>query len=94
MKTENRILAVKQIIQTLINTRGLQFTRGDIDKAVMENRGWDQRTMLNWFNYLWKMEYIQQPSPGIFQLNLNKITCLEVKLPPNQTQLVGNDAHV
>jgi len=79
MKTE----VIKQILQNLLETKKFgYYTRVDIEKAIMQSRGVDKRTIQNWFDALWKLEYFLQPQPGIFNLNLEKVVGLEVKVSP------------
>ena len=79
----NRKEQTKEIIQKLLDTKKLgYFTKSDIEKAIMFCRGLDPRTIQNWFNFLWKFEYILQPEPNIYHLNIVKIGELEVKIPP------------
>jgi hypothetical protein len=44
----------------------------------------DSRTVKNWFDVLWKFEFLVQPECGVYNLNLSKIGELElsVKVPP------------
>lgn len=76
---------IKEIIESLIKgNKPIGFyTREDIDKAIMERRGGDKRTRDNWFNLLWKLDYLLQPELGIYHINLSKISKLEleVKVP-------------
>ena len=79
VKTE----VIKEILQNLLETKKVgYYTKQDIEKAIMQSRGVDKRTIQNWFNMLWKLEYFVQPEPGIFNLNLEKIVDLEVKVSP------------
>jgi hypothetical protein len=43
--------------------------------------GFDKRTIKTWFDALWKLEYLTQPQPGVFNLNVNKIAKLELPAP-------------
>jgi len=88
--------AIREILENLISsnqeTLGL-YSKGQIEKAIIQVRGIDQRTIKNWFKTLWKLEYLVQPKPTVFQLNYQKIASLDVKLPPQidplQTKLRG-----
>jgi hypothetical protein len=74
---------IKQILQNLLDIKKVgYYTRADIEKAIMLSRGVDKRTIQNWFDVLWKLEYFLQPQPGVFNLNLEKVVALEVKIPP------------
>ena len=81
---------IKAILQKLLaQNRTSGFTRNDIDKAIIKTKlVADQRSIDNWFNLLWKLEYLQQPNPGQYQLNLSEILQnLEVKVPIEQLTL-------
>jgi hypothetical protein len=91
MKKHERI---KEIVEYLITSGKFNhYTRKDIEKAIVVCRqALDERTVINWFNLLWKLEYILQPQCGLYALNVGKIQNLEVKLPmevdPNQRRLI------
>lgn len=78
----NRTEKIKQIIQQLLNQKLGYYSKRDIEKAILEVCGIDPRTQVNWFNYIWKLEYITQPEPGIYHLNVTKCVELEVSIPP------------
>jgi hypothetical protein len=63
------------------------YTYDDIAKAIMICRGVDNRTINQWFNALWKLEYLLQPSLGVYSLNLEKIA--ELEIPLTHTQILG-----
>jgi hypothetical protein len=89
----NKREQIKEIIQTLLesNKEIGYYSRGDIEKAITICRGLDPRTVKNWFIFLWKLEYFTQPEAGVYRLNLEKVTALEVPLPfqidPKQKRL-------
>jgi len=90
MKKDQRIREV--IEQLIVSDKFNSFARHDIDKAIIVCRQpLDERTIDNWFNLLWKLEYIIQPKPKVYSLNITKIQELEVKLPqevdPKQRRL-------
>ena len=81
------------IVQLLAQNRDIgYYSKPDIERAIMTCRGCDLRTINNWFNYLWKLEYFIQPQLGIYHLNLNMIQTLELKPPiqidPKQRKLL------
>jgi len=82
MKKEETI---KAILEKLINQRNQigYYSKDDIEKAIIQVRGADYRTLKTWFTVLWRLEYLLQPQPNIFHLNLAKISELELsgKLP-------------
>jgi len=45
-------------------------------------RGVDKRTLKTWFDVLWKFEFLLQPEPGLFNLNVQKASELEISIPP------------
>jgi hypothetical protein len=72
---------IKEIIQELIAEGKLtHFTKNDIEIAIMKVRGVDKRTFLTWFSVLWKLQYLTQSTPGIYELNLNSIQKLDVEI--------------
>ena len=71
---------IKQILTTLTSKKINSYTYDDIAKAIMICRGVDNRTINQWFNALWKLEYLLQPSLGVYSLNLDKIAELEISL--------------
>jgi len=86
----NRREQVIEILKALLKTKQTTYSKVDVGKAIMECRGLDPRTIRNWFNYLWKLEYFIQPDKGVYQLNYEKIAELEldaVILDPNQRRL-------
>jgi hypothetical protein len=86
----NRREQVTEILKTLLKTKQTSYTQIDIGKAIMECRGLDPRTIRNWFNYLWKLEYFVQPDKDLYQLNYEKVAELEldaVILNPEQRRL-------
>lgn len=90
--------AIKEILEKLMNSHSRsesfgKYSKEDIEKAIMQVRGVDPRTIKNWFTILWKLEFVLQPKPQLFQLNFGKIASLEIKIPPQidplQTRLGG-----
>jgi hypothetical protein len=87
-------LRIREIIEYLLASDKFNcFTRSDIEKAIIVCRQpLDERTTNNWFNLLWKLEYIIQPKPKTYALNITKIQELEVALPeevdPKQRRLL------
>jgi hypothetical protein len=74
---------LKAIIQRLLSSnKTIGFTKTEIEKAIIKTKliG-DQRSIDNWFNLLWKLEYFTQPQPNYYCLNLVEISSLEIVLP-------------
>ncbi len=90
MKKKERIT---EVIEHLITSGKFNsYTKRDVEKAIIVCRQpLDERTIQNWFNLLWQLEYLIQPECGVYSLNLPKLQELEVKLPeqvnPNQRRL-------
>lgn len=72
---------IREILETLLKTKIGYYDQADIEKAIMTCRGCDKRTRQNWYNYMWKLEYLIQPRPGVFHLNLTKLAELELPVP-------------
>lgn len=74
---------IKAIIQYLLDTKNVGcFTRNEVEKAIIKVKMIvDKRAVENWFNLLWKLEYLIQPSPKVFALNFAEIAELDVELP-------------
>jgi len=82
---------VAEILEKLLSRnkrRENYFTREDVDTAITEVRGSDRRTLTNWFNVLWKLEYLHQPSINIFSINTKKAVELELvcRVPPEYSK--------
>ena len=86
-KRESQLRDVLSAILT--ETKGnLQFRKSQFDKAVMTQGYRDKRTLNNWWDFLWKLEYITQSDPGQYQLSVKKLLELELEYrETNQTQL-------
>jgi len=88
---------LKRILENLLNQKPQKgyYTREDIEKAIIQERGVDKRTIKAWSNALFRFDYIIQPNYGIFNINFSKVTELEldVKMPKqidkNQKHLTG-----
>jgi len=93
MKREETIRAILEKLISGNRQIGNRYSRDDIDKAIITVRGVDQRTRDNWFNVLWKLDYLLQPEKGWYSLNLSHLSELELKVAPprpflkNQTKL-------
>lgn len=74
------IETVKLILEKLINQKNQlgYYRKADIEKAIIQVRGADYRTLKTWFNVLWRLEYLLQPEPGIFHINITKLAELEL----------------
>jgi len=89
----NKKEQVKEIIKALLdNCNHLGYYRkAEIEKAIMLCRGSDNRTIRNWFKFLWRLEYFIQPHPHVYQLNMERIVDLEISIPiqidPKQRRL-------
>lgn len=80
---------MKQILESLLKTGRLKHSRADIEGAIRKTL-WliDNRSVENWFNLLWKQEFIIQPEPGAYLLNLQKAAVLDLDVKEvNQTEL-------
>ena len=82
--TLNKKTQVSEIIQKLLmETKGsLIFQRSELEKAIMECRGCDKRTLKNWWRYLWMLGYFTQPRQAIFQLETKRLLELELEREP------------
>ena len=92
----NKKEQVKAILKELLDrTQGkLQFGKDDLEKAIMSCRGCDKRTLKNWVEYLWKLEYINQPLPQYYEINIVKASELELEIPDlKQTHLFQPSTH-
>ena len=74
----------KEILRQLLQQKKLgYFSRRDIDTVVKEVRGvLDQRSLNNWFNYLFDLKFILPLKPNIYNINVQKIAELEISIPP------------
>lgn len=74
---------LKTIIQKLLNTnKTTGFTKTEIEKAIIKTKFiGDQRSINNWFNLLWKLEYFTQPKNNYYCLNLTEIASLDITVP-------------
>lgn len=73
---------VKEILAQLLKKKSIgYYTRNDIDRAIIEVRGVDKRTLDNWFSVLFRLGYIEQKEPNVFHLVLEKVTELELSPP-------------
>lgn len=87
-KRETQLREVLSAILT--ETKGnLKLKKVDFEKAIMKKGYRDKRTLTNWWEYLWKLEYITQPDPGAYyQLSVKRLLELELEVPEsNQTQI-------
>ena len=78
----NRELAIKEILERILEERNkvTNLSKSEIEKAIILSRGVDSRTIRNWFNTLWKLEYLTQPKAGSYNLNLVKVSQLEISV--------------
>ena len=86
----NKREQVIEILKVLLKSKQTTYSKEDVEKAIMECRGGDHRTLRNWFRYLWRMGYFLQPQKDMFQLNFEKVVELEldeVILNPTQKRL-------
>lgn len=76
---------IKEILQNLINQNNRigYYTKEQIEKAIMQCRGADPRTIQTWFKALFRLEYLIQPQPNVYNINIDKIVDLEIdnKIP-------------
>lgn len=83
---------MREILEKMLDMKLPCYTRSDIEKAIMSTRMVvDQRTLNNWFQFLWKLEYLTQPEPSVYTLNWTKVAELELPVPlefdPKQRRL-------
>lgn len=89
----NKREQITKIIQELLTKNKLAgFTETEIKGAISTARMVaDPRTLDNWFRLLWRLGYYTQTGFNCFDLNLQVIGELEVKLPvevdPKQRRL-------
>jgi hypothetical protein len=86
----NREIAIKEILERIIEQTNklTNLSKTEIDKAIILSRGIDPRTITNWFNALWKLEYLTQPMPGSYSINLEKAIGLEIPIERTHTQIL------
>jgi len=67
----------EKIIDQLLNEDGiranLQYSRAEIIKAIMYERGIDPRTLERWLNALRTFRYIEPSAVNLYRINLSKI---------------------
>jgi len=92
---------IKEILENLINQNNRigYYTKEQIEKAIIQCRGADPRTIQSWFNALWKLQYLIQPQPNVFNINIDKIVDLElehkipIQIDKKQTKLSSFNLH-
>ena len=64
----------EQIINSLLR-EGFKFevSKKDLEKAIMQHRGIDERTVQRWIKALTTFEYLKQVSPNIYAFNPLKV---------------------
>jgi hypothetical protein len=72
--------SITEIIQQILRTKqSTQFTKEDIELAIMKAQFViDRRSINNWFNVLWKLQYLEQPQPGKYCLNVTEVANLGI----------------
>ena len=76
-------LILKRLIEQ--TNKLTDYSKADIDKAIIFCRGIDPRTVQNWFTVLWKFEYLLQPMPERYSLNLEKAASLALPIECTHT---------
>lgn len=80
----NKKQKLKAILEQLImKTRKTgSFSKNEIERAIQVSlMAADERTIANWFDLLWKLEFFEQPTPNLYNLNWERIVDLEVARP-------------
>jgi hypothetical protein len=93
----NKKEKIKAILtQLLAKTKKTnRFSRYEIEHAIQTILlAADQRTISNWFELLWNMEFFAQPIVGKYDICWDKLVDLEIGRPaeidPNQRRLPTN----
>lgn len=88
----NKKPQVIEILKVLFNKKSNSYHKHEIENAIMLCRGVDPRTQKNWFNYLWKLGFFEQPAKDKFTLNYSRLAELEMPTPlecdPKQARFV------
>lgn len=88
----NKKEQVIEILRELFKQKRNHYTRSEIENAIITCRGVDPRTLKNWWNYLWRLEFFEQPSKNKYILNYTRLAELEMPTPlecdPQQTRFV------
>lgn len=85
---------IKDILGYLIKEEGIrEYSRRDIDKAIILSRGMDKRTIRNWFNTLWILGYFTQPRKGYYLLDIDKAVKLDVQVPIEGAHTQSSESH-
>jgi len=86
----NRDVAIREILERIIKQTNklTDLSKNEIEKAIIFCRGVDPRTIQNWFNVLWKLEYLEQPTLGFYSLNLEKAIALDIPVARTHTQIL------
>lgn len=50
-----------------------QYTRKQVEKAIMKVRGIDERTVQRWLKALMVFEYLEPKAPNIYSINFVKV---------------------
>lgn len=74
---------IRDILENILKSKETvgEYTRKDIEKAIILSRGMDKRTISNWFDTLWALEYFTQPKKGVYCLDFAKVAELDLKIP-------------
>jgi len=90
---------IREILESLIKTSNEYggYSKREIEDSILECRGADPRTIRTWFNALWRLGYLNQSELDIYNLNLGKLSELEIEIPrlvdPHQAQLSFGGTH-
>ena len=78
-------------MQTLLDKGKIQFSRAEIESAIVKTLlVADQRSIDNWFNLIWRLEYFTQPRVGVYQVFFENLRELDVVVDLQQETLDVN----
>lgn len=88
----NKKEQVTEILKELFKKKSNHYHKTDIENAIITCRGLDPRTLKNWWNYLWRLGFFEQPSKDKYILNYNRLSELEMPTPlecdPKQARFI------
>jgi hypothetical protein len=88
----NRKEQVIEILKELFKKKANHYHKHEIETAIITCRGLDPRTLKNWWAYLWRLGFFEQPSKDKFILNYNRLAELEMPTPlecdPKQARFI------
>ena len=84
----NPIQTLEKIMETLTkNGYSYQVTRRDLEKAIIQVRGIDKRTIERWIQLLLIFEFIKKENEKVFDINITKINIVNILKKHPQTQI-------